>query len=209
MNEVSTSAPDADEIFYEDVKGGLEFLNNLSVPTSAKLPLIETIVKDGLEHLEKGEMSGTVIGIVNFVKRSKDPSYMGILNYFKKLRELRDIEGVPGVSEHVAAQDMFMVFENWFELFVLKHSPEGARLLVQLKRRLLEKKLLQDRPVFDPFANRRRLLDSPGLTQAKTDFKAMNKPAPEGTVKELAAKYGVSLSEIRRRKQEGTLHELG
>lgn len=39
-------------------------------------------------------------------------------------------------------------------------------------------------------------------------FKNMNKPAPEGTVKELAAKYGKSLSEIRRLKAENRLHEL-
>lgn len=209
MKEVAANAPDADEIFYEDVKGGLEFLNDPSVSPAGKLPLIEAIVKDGLEHLEKGELSGTVIGIVNFVKRTENPSYIGILNHFKKLRELRSFEGTPCASEHVVAQDMFMTFENWFEQFVLKHSPEGLRQLNQLKQRLLEKKLkaFNSHPLqtFNP----RFSVESPGLTQAKTDFKAMSKPAPEGTVKELAAKYGVSLSEIRRRKQEGTLHELG
>ena len=35
-----------------------------------------------------------------------------------------------------------------------------------------------------------------------------SKPHPMGTVAELAAKFGVSKSEIRRRKADGTLHEL-
>lgn len=35
-----------------------------------------------------------------------------------------------------------------------------------------------------------------------------NKPHHLGTVAELAAKYGVSKSEIRRRKRDGTLNEL-
>lgn len=35
-----------------------------------------------------------------------------------------------------------------------------------------------------------------------------NKPAPEGTVRELAAKYGKSISEIRKLKAAGRLHEL-
>lgn len=40
------------------------------------------------------------------------------------------------------------------------------------------------------------------LAKAKTSFKEMNKPAPEGTIKELAAKYGKSIGEIRRMKNE-------
>jgi len=34
------------------------------------------------------------------------------------------------------------------------------------------------------------------------------KPHELGTIKEIAAKFNVSLSEVRRRKAEGTLHEL-
>lgn len=39
-------------------------------------------------------------------------------------------------------------------------------------------------------------------------FNAQHAPAPEGTVKELAARYGKSLSEIRRLKAAGELHTL-
>lgn len=45
-------------------------------------------------------------------------------------------------------------------------------------------------------------------TQTRNAFNAQHKPAPEGTVKELAAKYGKSLSEIRRLKAAGELHTL-
>ena len=44
--------------------------------------------------------------------------------------------------------------------------------------------------------------------QQRTQFNSQHKPAPEGTVKELAAKYGKSISEIRRLKAEGLLHTL-
>jgi hypothetical protein len=44
--------------------------------------------------------------------------------------------------------------------------------------------------------------------QRREQFNSQHKPAPEGTVKELAAKYGKSLSEIRRLKAEGLLHTL-
>lgn len=46
------------------------------------------------------------------------------------------------------------------------------------------------------------------MHQARISFENMNKPAPEGTVAELAKKHGVSLKTIRRMKQEGRLHEL-
>lgn len=44
--------------------------------------------------------------------------------------------------------------------------------------------------------------------EAANNFRAMNNPAPEGTVAELAAKYGKSKSEIRRLKASGLLHTL-
>lgn len=40
------------------------------------------------------------------------------------------------------------------------------------------------------------------------EFKKMNQPAPEGTVGEIAEKYGISKSEVRRLKKEGRLHEI-
>lgn len=39
-------------------------------------------------------------------------------------------------------------------------------------------------------------------------FNSQHQQAPEGTVKELAAKYGKSIGEIRRLKAEGLLHTL-
>ena len=44
--------------------------------------------------------------------------------------------------------------------------------------------------------------------QAKERFRAMSKPAPEGTVRELAEKYGLSIGQVRKLKAENRLHEL-
>jgi hypothetical protein len=44
--------------------------------------------------------------------------------------------------------------------------------------------------------------------EVRANFNSQHKPAPEGTVKELAAKYNKSLSEIRRLKAAGELHTL-
>ncbi|CRP81746.1 hypothetical protein [Pseudomonas aeruginosa] len=51
---------------------------------------------------------------------------------------------------------------------------------------------------------------SQSVTREETPkkFCFANKPAPEGTVRELAAKYGKSISEIRKLKAAGRLHEL-
>ena len=39
-------------------------------------------------------------------------------------------------------------------------------------------------------------------------LKETNKPHEMGTVSEIAEKFGISKSEVRRRKADGTLHEL-
>lgn len=44
--------------------------------------------------------------------------------------------------------------------------------------------------------------------QQRASFNAQHQPAPEGTVKELAEKYGKSLSEIRKLKAANQLHTL-
>jgi Fic family protein len=46
------------------------------------------------------------------------------------------------------------------------------------------------------------------LVALQNSMKATNKPHEMGTVAEIAEKYGISKSEVRRRKAEGTLHEL-
>ena len=47
-----------------------------------------------------------------------------------------------------------------------------------------------------------------GAEQQRATFNSQHQPAPEGTVKELAAKYGKSIGEIRKLKAEGLLHTL-
>lgn len=44
--------------------------------------------------------------------------------------------------------------------------------------------------------------------QKRDSFNSQHKPAPEGTVKELATKYGKSIGEIRKLKAAGELHTL-
>lgn len=42
----------------------------------------------------------------------------------------------------------------------------------------------------------------------QAELRTSNKPHELGTVAEIAEKYGISKSEVRRRKADGTLHEL-
>lgn len=44
--------------------------------------------------------------------------------------------------------------------------------------------------------------------EQRTTFNSQHKPAPEGTVKELAARYGKSIGEIRKLKAADLLHTL-
>uniref|UniRef100_A0AB39CDP7 Uncharacterized protein n=1 Tax=Pseudomonas phage HRDY3 TaxID=3236930 RepID=A0AB39CDP7_9VIRU len=44
--------------------------------------------------------------------------------------------------------------------------------------------------------------------EQRQQFNSQHAPAPEGTVKELAARYGKSIGEIRKLKAEGLLHTL-
>jgi len=58
-------------------------------------------------------------------------------------------------------------------------------------------------------AHRQDMLDrQKELTDLRARLKDTNKPHPAGTVAELATQLGVSKSEIRRRKADGTLQEL-
>lgn len=57
--------------------------------------------------------------------------------------------------------------------------------------------------------NHREMLHRENATLAtRQQFNSQHQPAPEGTVKELAAKYGKSIGEIRKLKAEGLLHTL-
>lgn len=53
-----------------------------------------------------------------------------------------------------------------------------------------------------------RTNDMARRAQVASNFRSMNTPAPEGTVAELAERYGKSKSEIRRLKAAGELHTL-
>jgi len=69
---------------------------------------------------------------------------------------------------------------------------------------------MADLPVATLHRHQRRE-DQVGQTRAdarRETFNAQHAPAPEGTVKELAGRYGKSLGEIRRLKAEGLLHTL-
>jgi hypothetical protein len=55
---------------------------------------------------------------------------------------------------------------------------------------------------------RQALAKDNAVRASRQQFNSQHLPAPEGTVKELAAKYGKSLSEIRKLKAEGLLHTL-
>lgn len=46
------------------------------------------------------------------------------------------------------------------------------------------------------------------LQQVRHEVLQSSKPHEMGTVNEIAQKYGISKSEVRRRKADGTLHEL-
>jgi hypothetical protein len=46
------------------------------------------------------------------------------------------------------------------------------------------------------------------MDKQRVNFNAQHAPAPEGTVKELAARFGKSIGEIRRLKAAGELHTL-
>ncbi|WYW01474.1 hypothetical protein Amme1_00082 [Pseudomonas phage vB_PpuM-Amme-1] len=61
--------------------------------------------------------------------------------------------------------------------------------------------------VRDPFFSGQRHYQTCSDTRFR--FNAQHAKAPEGSVKELAAKYGVSISEVRRLKAAGQLHTLG
>lgn len=77
-------------------------------------------------------------------------------------------------------------------------SKLGLERLKNSYRHILNKALLEEE----------KRLFKEAAEKARNAFKAMHSQAPEGSVKELAAKYNKSISEIRRMKAEGRLHEL-
>lgn len=79
-------------------------------------------------------------------------------------------------------------------------------LMLAFKREVRMQLLVEYRDSLNGLTTHRRsTLDQ--TPQAKA-FRNMHHPAPEGTVAEIAAKYNVSKSEVRKLKQAGRLHEL-
>lgn len=62
--------------------------------------------------------------------------------------------------------------------------------------------------IFDEAARQDQLEQEEKRKALLQQLRESNKPHEMGTVAEIAAKYGISKSEVRRRKAEGTLHEL-
>lgn len=91
-------------------------------------------------------------------------------------------------------------------------DPAGYKAKQDARERELERDFVKRMEDFDRkrrFDHRRMHAEREATEKAKRDsFNSQHKPAPEGTVKELAAKYGKSLGEIRRLKAEGLLHTL-
>ena len=56
--------------------------------------------------------------------------------------------------------------------------------------------------------NEGKRVEKAKAAEVMQSFKSMSKPAPEGTVAELAARYNKSLGEIRKLKRDGLLHTL-
>jgi hypothetical protein len=83
-----------------------------------------------------------------------------------------------------------------------------------LKPVAIAMKKIVDIPATVEFRNQRAsgarqaLAKDNAVRASRQQFNSQHLPAPEGTVKELAAKYGKSLSEIRKLKAEGLLHTL-
>jgi len=90
---------------------------------------------------------------------------------------------------------------------------EIAKLKILAKKEAIQELLLNEIAGENNFfsthgmAGHSRRLKSVESEEAKV-FKAMNHPAPEGTVAELSERYGKSKSEIRKLKRDGQLHTL-
>jgi len=102
--------------------------------------------------------------------------------------------------------------ELLYSFYYEEHNkyPEGDEYLSSEKGRekLNQIKTIYRNAIADSMNKTAEAERMQSLKEALDGFKAMHKPAPEGTVKELAVKYGKSLSEIRTLKREGRLSEL-
>ncbi len=112
-----------------------------------------------------------------------------------------DMDLLPGMFFHVHARDPISDEE-------LLGDPEANRILSNLK--LYIRNTVQG--VVTQEARRLELEQKAESALMKervnAQFRAMSNPAPEGTVRELAEKHGVSIGYVRKLKAENRLHEL-
>ncbi|WWV93477.1 hypothetical protein KEN49_CDS0023 [Pseudomonas phage vB_Pae3705-KEN49] len=185
-----------DHVFTQEQTNKLVYCRNedmkLTVKVDAMLALINNdpvkykdlekiIIEDTLAFI-KAERS-SIIGIALFNKMvyvDQGPYAVGFLEY-TKVAEYASIH----VDEYCAWVNMYRDKMKSFVMPILSQFLGNALVRSELKT-----------------------LQAQRYDIAKQNFRDMGKPAPEGTVKELAAKYGKSISEIRRMKAEGRLGEL-
>lgn len=202
-----------DEHYLEEIEFCLSFIKNEKMTLSDKKDLINLITEDVLSFAKEPCINATCIGVTNVLLKKLNASNKGMLEHLHWLAMDRVLPDAVLATEHLFCAHMAELVTSWTQAFLLAHNPEGLVEFRNIKQKKMERRLglhpMRSLFMDEGFRRRDRGHESQALSKAKANFKSMHKPAPEGTVKELAAKYGVSLSEIRRRKQEGTLHELG
>lgn len=112
-----------------------------------------------------------------------------------------DMDLLPGMFFHVHGRDPVSEDE-------LLTDPQANLTLSNLKlyiRNTIQGLVTQDALRLE----REQKAEAARMTkQVNERFQAMSTPAPEGTVRELAEKYGVSIGHVRKLKAENRLHEL-
>lgn len=206
---------DLDNHYTQQVEVCLELIKTEGCLPSDVREIVQLLSKEALAFSKEPCINATTIGVVNISLKKQNPENKGMLEHLHWLAMDRVEVGKPLIAEGMFCETMSILMTSWTQAFLLAHNPEGFAEFNRNREEKLARALgmgFYRKQVYeatrdDRFFNR-RASEPAALTKAKASFKDMNKPAPEGTVKELAARYGVSLSEIRRRKQEGTLHEL-
>jgi primosomal protein N' len=136
--------------------------------------------------------------------------FWAINERYVDMNNLKDAEFVFGP----VADSLLKEVKEWAQEHMLETARKLMPFIDEETIRLMAAMLRQEKPVAlqwrDVRAEQRKEQERAkrGAEQQRAAFNSQHQPAPEGTVKELAAKYGKSLSEIRRLKAEGLLHTL-
>lgn len=98
-------------------------------------------------------------------------------------------------------------FQHFKRMPTNEEELEAPEVLVMLERtKNYFRSVIQQ--IFDEADRQDRLEQQAKQRELLEQLRDSNKPHEMGTVAEIAAKYGISKSEVRRRKADGTLHEL-